>query len=526
MACLTLFLLCLDNSINTGTRYQFTPSLDFVHPLSYSPFGLPLMEMLAPASSQAQTRTVPLVCIICPRKPNFSDLSHLLTHISSKAHLSTYYKLKVRSGSDDAARQSVERYDIWYAENDIESFMSERMKHKDERKKIKIELHTNVKVIKKESHSPTFTPSSASYDDIPSVYPHPYAAYAPMYTWAAHPYLTHRQDSASVENDDQQAPSEVSLIPRKRKVKHETHPVGDVDDEDESSKLKGIVWPGMGLFDAATPELKKKRNQKKDVSVNDRLATMSGGIMKEELIFSASGTLLKTRIISGQPQPEDLLPGEELPPRQPKAKRAPRKKPLDGKKPLEDKKPLGDRDLGTATKPNLRAKPKARKNSRKQRPVLATTADTQEGIDPKDAVPRKTTRNKRKKAPFDEAEEEGETQIEMEEATFEQPVVMTQLNSGYQHAPMYVAAAPMGFRAAEPTYMNMTGQSYYQFPAGQDNPFSYDPSPLTTWDYFGYGVGSSVVNPLFTGMYGGSFDDDDDDEDNEGTISAPISESQ
>ncbi|KAI4716981.1 hypothetical protein E4T48_06820 [Aureobasidium sp. EXF-10727] len=482
------------------------------------------MDLLAPETSQAQTRAVPLVCKICPRKPNFSDLSHLLTHISSKAHLSTYYKLKVRSGSDDAARQSVERYDIWYAENDIESFMSERMKHKDERKKIKTEPHADVKVIKKESHSPSFTPSSASYDDIPSVYPHPYAAYAPMYTWAAHPYLSHRQDSASIEDDDQQAPSEVSLMPRKRKVKTQTPHIGDVDDEDESSKLKGIVWPGMGLFDAATPELKKKRNQKKDVSVNDRLAIMSEGIQKEELIFSASGTPLKSRIISGQPQPEeDLLPGEELPPRPPKAKRGPRKKPLDGKKPLEGKKSLEDKDLNTGTNPNLRLK--AKKKARKQRPVATTTADTQGENDLKEEAPRKVRRNKHKKAPVDEAEEEGETQVEMEEATVEQPAVMTHLNSGYQHAPMYVAAAPMGFRAAEPTYLNMTGQSYYQFPAGQNNPFSYDPSPLTTWDYFGFGMGSSIANPLFTGMYGGSFDDDDD-EDNEGTISAPISESQ
>lgn len=96
------------------------------------------MDLLAPASSSlAQTKNVPLVCSICPTTPTFSDLSHLLTHISSKAHLSTYYKLKVRSGSDENARQSVEHYDIWYAENDIESSMSDRMKNKDERKKIK-----------------------------------------------------------------------------------------------------------------------------------------------------------------------------------------------------------------------------------------------------------------------------------------------------------------------------------------------------------------------------------------------------
>ena len=101
------------------------------------PSATALMDLLVPASSQAQPRNIPLVCGICPRKPTFSDLSHLLTHISSKAHLSTYYKLKIRSSSDEDARQTVEHYDIWYAENDIESFMSDRMKNKDERKKIK-----------------------------------------------------------------------------------------------------------------------------------------------------------------------------------------------------------------------------------------------------------------------------------------------------------------------------------------------------------------------------------------------------
>ncbi|KAI4745346.1 hypothetical protein E4T50_04288 [Aureobasidium sp. EXF-12298] len=480
------------------------------------------MDLLAPASSSlAQTKNVPLVCSICPTTPTFSDLSHLLTHISSKAHLSTYYKLKVRSGSDGNARQSVEHYDIWYAENDIESSMSDRMKNKDERKKIKNEPHSNVKIVKKELHSPTLTPSSASYDDSPSVYPHPYAAYAPMYTWAGHPYLSHRQDSL-IDGDDQQTPSEVSVMPRKRKIKTETPHTGDIDEDDDTSKLKGIVWPGMSIFDAATPELKKKRNQKKDISVSERLATMSEGVQKDEMIFDSSCSFLKKRSITGQPQPEDdVLPGEEVPSRPPKVKRAPRKKTVEDQKPLEDKKPLGDKEASTSMKSSLRAKPK--KRGRKQPSIAAATADMQEEDHSQEEAPRKTKRNKRKKAPIDEAEEEGEAQSDVKEATFEQPAVISHLTSGYQQAPMYVAAAPMGLRPAEPNYM--AGQSYYQFPADQNNPFTYDPSPLTTWDYFGYGMGSSIANPLFSAMYGGGFGDDDD-EDNEGTISAPISESQ
>jgi len=77
---------------------------------------------------------IPLHCNICPRKPNFSDVSHLLTHIASKGHLSNYYKVKVRSGSEDASRRLIESYDRWYAEWNVEELMSERMNQKDKRR--------------------------------------------------------------------------------------------------------------------------------------------------------------------------------------------------------------------------------------------------------------------------------------------------------------------------------------------------------------------------------------------------------
>lgn len=68
---------------------------------------------------------------MCPKKPDFSDVSHLLTHIASKGHLSHYYKLKVRAATEPAARDDIEQYDNWYADSNIESLMSERMAQKD-----------------------------------------------------------------------------------------------------------------------------------------------------------------------------------------------------------------------------------------------------------------------------------------------------------------------------------------------------------------------------------------------------------
>ena len=77
---------------------------------------------------------IPLHCNICPKKPNFSDVSHLLTHIASKGHLSNYYKVKVRSTNEEASRRLIETYDQWYAEWAVEELMSERMNQKDKRR--------------------------------------------------------------------------------------------------------------------------------------------------------------------------------------------------------------------------------------------------------------------------------------------------------------------------------------------------------------------------------------------------------
>lgn len=67
----------------------------------------------------------------------------------------------------------------------------------------------------------------------------------------------------------------------------------------EASKLKGIYWPGMDIFDSATPEMKRKRNQKKDVSVVEQLETNSQEVAATELIWTPCGTLKKERPISG-----------------------------------------------------------------------------------------------------------------------------------------------------------------------------------------------------------------------------------
>ena len=79
--------------------------------------------------------SIPLHCNICPKKPDFSDVSHLLTHIGSKGHLSNYFTLKVKSTTHPISKRTLDQYDQWYEDWNVQDLMSERYDQK-ERKKV------------------------------------------------------------------------------------------------------------------------------------------------------------------------------------------------------------------------------------------------------------------------------------------------------------------------------------------------------------------------------------------------------
>jgi hypothetical protein len=76
-----------------------------------------------------------LLCNICPKRPKFSDVSHLLTHVASKAHLSHYFKLQVRSHQEPQAEVLLDDYNEWYKTNNLAKLLSDRMSSKDSRRK-------------------------------------------------------------------------------------------------------------------------------------------------------------------------------------------------------------------------------------------------------------------------------------------------------------------------------------------------------------------------------------------------------
>lgn len=82
-------------------------------------------------------------------------------------------------------------------------------------------------------------------------------------------------------------------------------------------QLKGTVWPGMHMFDAAPDDMKRKRNQRKDGSVLVRMEKTAAMVEPTETVHSATGEILTQRHIDeletaspvpGEPSVLDMTP--------------------------------------------------------------------------------------------------------------------------------------------------------------------------------------------------------------------------
>lgn len=330
--------------------------------------------------------SVPLHCNICPKHPDFSDISHLLTHVGSKGHLSHYFKAQVRSRQEPAVRHQLEIYDRWYAQYQIERLLSQRMllkETKDSLSKPRAARKTapasdksgsapnkpkrarntpqppsvDVKaeevidpqlcqiqpptrgfsaarlpspirdaqasdiasmhrahvprMRRQQTASPPKTISSEATIDgagsslgkvtaldtesdsdyegallqnpIGMTYPDP----SPRSGFArVHPP---RQDSPAIEPKPQEPNSKIELY----------ESIFDEVCSSQSTMLKGVQWPGMNIFDSASPEAQRKRNQKKNHSIMAQMELNSTVVEPLERIYWPAGGLKKERVITG-----------------------------------------------------------------------------------------------------------------------------------------------------------------------------------------------------------------------------------
>ncbi len=343
--------------------------------------------------------SIPLLCNICPKHPDFSDISHLLTHVSSKGHLSHYFKAQVRSRQEPQFLQKLEAYDRWYDQHHIEKLLSQRMVlkeskginnntrnassrlsassklAKDTKKSGRVEatIHHRRSQVKDEDvidpqlsqAQPTPAMASIPKQSYPPDVPMPdlpsqHRAYAPrMRTWpAASPYKQEPQvpptrgpqrkpratrNSQSESGSDSEQlffrsptksiypdPSTLSGLPQMgtfrssppiaghgqdrqtNELDHE-EPIPAPEDAEstQSPKLKGICWPGMDIFDSASPEAQRQRNQKKDDSILKQMELNSLVVEPLEQIYWPEGNLKKERLITGMVESSPLK--EETP---------------------------------------------------------------------------------------------------------------------------------------------------------------------------------------------------------------------
>lgn len=338
-----------------------------------------------------------LWCNICPKQPHFSDVSHLLTHVSSKAHLAHYFKLQVRSHQEPEARDALDEYDRWYKTNNLAKLLSDRMASKEARKRRSSgkpaangptsattvpdpnPTSSGIEALHTEPPEPDLLgdfldprlcqPRSGTSQDMTdrngSLSNGPIATTGgpasdsqglfwptcppcsttkiPTYPWKTESEEDSEHEAKTVLHTTPAYSNRVGItnsLPQTPPRAINSDPFVDdkkscdgdsyggvVDQEkaDEMTRLKGVLWPGMDIFDSATEQMRRQRNQKKDGNIIKMMEKTSEGIEPTELVFSPTGILRKQRVISGNVEDSSPLKGETPIPkrRAVRAKRAP-----------------------------------------------------------------------------------------------------------------------------------------------------------------------------------------------------------
>ncbi|KAJ5496591.1 Terpenoid cyclases/protein prenyltransferase alpha-alpha toroid [Penicillium fimorum] len=319
-----------------------------------------------------------LICSICPGQPEFSDVSHLLTHAASKAHLANHFRLKLRA-DDHNAVELLKEYDDWFDANGYAKQLAVRMANKEIRKKRKSDEASTSDTAKRTrsqahnvdpegSSTPAITTTSgpgcldprlADHDDqqqhadtiLTPITPSrlPIANNATSRTGPT--FRSMRSSNGTMSNvlqpvhasglgdESRSLALPVTPIQRRRRPEplertwisgrdtpdpfidpgNQTQVSGDAEMDntqaEEMTRLKGVLWPGMNIFDSATAQMRRRRNQKKDSVVLKMMELTSSLVKPNEMVFSPNGTLLKEREITGNVEEHSPLKGETPIPR-------------------------------------------------------------------------------------------------------------------------------------------------------------------------------------------------------------------
>ncbi|KAJ5356024.1 hypothetical protein N7517_010633 [Penicillium concentricum] len=319
-----------------------------------------------------------LLCSICPGQPQFSDVSHLLTHAASKAHLANHFKLKLRV-DDHNAVELLKQYDDWFDANGYAKQLAARMTNKEIRKKRKSdEALTSDTAKHTRSQAPNVEPEGSSTPatittsgpdcldprlaDHDNQKQHADTIHTPItpsrlsiannnetsrtgptlrsmrFLNGTKPNVLQPVHASGLGDENRSLALPMTPMQRQRRPKplertwisrrdtpdpfidpgDQPQASGDAEMDkthDEETRLKGVHWPGMNIFDSATAQMRRRRNQKKDSAVLKMMQLTSSLVEPNEIVFSPNGTLLKERVITGNVEEYSPLKGETPIPR-------------------------------------------------------------------------------------------------------------------------------------------------------------------------------------------------------------------
>ncbi|KAI1639515.1 hypothetical protein F4809DRAFT_118554 [Biscogniauxia mediterranea] len=283
--------------------------------------GASAADASLPQTYSRQQADIPLVCSICPKNSTFSDISHLLTHVSSKGHLHNYFQLSISRETDADAAFALAEFDHWFEENDINTLLRLRKTARAQR-------------------------TSQPQRRIPTLEAAQSGRATRRGGRASRGGRGNRGGRAGNDRNRYLSQDELEQVDIKDEMDIEADfginrgktsgswqpgfdiPLDDDDDDEEESKyepsdlyspfpseeameiaadgtgslvLKGVVYPGMGGFDAAREDQRRLRNQRKDPAVLRRLKVSSELVSTSEEVLDYNLDYQRSRDVYDDP---------------------------------------------------------------------------------------------------------------------------------------------------------------------------------------------------------------------------------
>ncbi|KAI1118964.1 hypothetical protein F5Y14DRAFT_446771 [Nemania sp. NC0429] len=317
-------------------------------------------------SDPPRTDMIPLVCFICPKNSHFSDLSHLLTHISSKGHLHNMFQLNLSRDVDKAADLSITEFETWYKQNNISALLrarktarEQRDNHQRQNQAPSIFGEDNTMALRSSNRGgrssrrgrvagrtgtlrrdqrtdaleeDDIVKFESDDDEIQDRQEYPSVTHLPYVWHAGSPYANNPSQYSNhpgnqfqdyLEDEDDSSKYEPSEL-------YSPFPPEDtpetVEDDTGALILKGVVYPGMAGFDSATEKDRRMRNQKKDPAVllkleaNSRLVTRVEEVLDTNLEYRRTRDVYDEPSIDGSEDEANTATVETRPKRRAKAK--------------------------------------------------------------------------------------------------------------------------------------------------------------------------------------------------------------